>query len=206
MRLLLHTQLPHKVPCHSLGDFAVAMNVRRKVTTIAIFQNKVKSILSLQTPKTNITATYNYFSKKNNMQREPRQQSTGLYLDGLEKANDVRIVDGTENGNLFEQILTDFWAKLFPVNLLDSDLHTRVPVPGPPDNGEGARPDSRAKHVVPYQAGLVAGASKIHAVLQKKLKPDDHRVSLFLFNCGISNPVVLFWRVPLCQILRVSWS
>jgi len=36
------------VPRNGLGNFAVAMNVVRKVTTITILQNKVNSILSLQ--------------------------------------------------------------------------------------------------------------------------------------------------------------
>lgn len=47
--MIIYTQLPHKVPRNGLGNFAaVAMNVGRKVTTIAILQNKVNYIISLQ--------------------------------------------------------------------------------------------------------------------------------------------------------------
>lgn len=50
-RVIINTQLPHKMPSDGLGNFAMFINISRKVTTITILQNKVNSILSLQKPK-----------------------------------------------------------------------------------------------------------------------------------------------------------
>ena len=61
-RVIINTQLPHKMPSDGLGNFAMMMNISRKVTTITILQNKVNSILSLQKPKPpkKPTLTHNY--------------------------------------------------------------------------------------------------------------------------------------------------
>ena len=60
----------------------------------------------------------------------------GLNLDGLQKPNDIRVINSPENRNLFIQTLTDFWAKSFLINLLNSNFVTRLPMPGPPHHGE----------------------------------------------------------------------
>ncbi len=122
------------MPRGGLRNFAMTTNIRRKVTTITILQNKVNSILSLQSTKTPnttlLSTTINIIENKTkdkNKKRKAKHEKEkkngwyDWYLDGLKKANYVRVIDGAENGNLFEQILTDFWVKLFPVNLFDSN-------------------------------------------------------------------------------------
>lgn len=107
------------------------------------------------------------------------------YLNGLEKANNVGVIDSAENGNFFEQILTDFWTKQFLVNLFDCNSSTWLPVPGPPNDGERTRADSASQYVVSNQAGLI----KIHLHQQKTVKWSKSRPGPGGSSCGFTGRI-----------------
>lgn len=166
-----HTQLPHKVPRNSFGDSSVAMNVAGEVPAIAILQNKENSIRSLKFKnKRNkkiliINGRRRRLSHK--MDEESKQYETKTRrtervwvwkenLNSLDKANNVGMINGSENFNLLEQIILHFEIQMLLVDFLNGHHLARLPMPGLPHHCEGTRPDSPAENILTDHRSLIA--------------------------------------------------
>lgn len=68
------------------------------------------------------------------------------------EANDVRMRDMAKDVDLLKKAIMNLRAELLLIDLLHGDLHPGVSVAAMPDDGKGARPDLRAKHVVADEA------------------------------------------------------